>query len=153
MGTGSVKMLCLFQVLGIITAPLYTKTLEHTHANTHNNNGSLQLLILTVTTVDTNPDWRLRLWHPAAPRPGRERLYVSICGEHLWQMGDTLKSHRPLHFPQDQLPGTTNHCSAHVSSFPFSLPSPQAPAAAGDRFNTTHRCKWQNHQAHEKEKK
>lgn len=92
------------------------------------------------------------LWHTAAPQPGSKLLYVSICGEHLWQMGDTLKSHRPLHFPKEQLPGTTNHSSVHFSSSPFFLPSPQAPATAGERFNTTYRRKWQNRQAHEKKK-
>lgn len=61
-------------------------------------------------------------WHTAASQPGSEMLYVSICGEHLWQMGDTLKSHWPLHFPKEQLPGTTNHSSVHYTSlFPLLL--------------------------------
>ncbi len=94
----------------------------------------------------------LDLWHTATPQLGSALLYVSICSEHLWQMGDTLKSYRPLHFPKEQLPGTTNHSSVHFSSFSFFLPPPQAPASAGERFNMTHRCKWQNCQAHEKKK-
>lgn len=118
---------------------------KHTQANTYTPQQTYILIHMLKRCLD--------LWHTAAPQPGSELLYVSICGEHLWQMGDTLKSHRPLHFPKEQLPGTTNHSSVHFSSSPFSLPSPQAPAAAGERFNTTHRCKWQNRQAHEKKKK
>lgn len=41
-------------------------------------------------------------WHTAAPQPGNELLYMSICSEHLRQMGDTLKSRWPLRFPKEQ---------------------------------------------------
>lgn len=41
-------------------------------------------------------------WHTAAPQPGNELLCMSICSEHLRQMGDTLRSLWPLRFPKEQ---------------------------------------------------